>query len=993
MKRFLLILILLHIPVLIQAQDTEPHDLSKVTLQLKWKHQFQFAGYYAAIEKGFYRDVGLDVTLIEGRPGVDFVEEVMSGRVDYGVEGPTLVKKFSNGTPLVVLASFFQHSAYCFITLKESSLDTPQSLVGKRVMIRKSASHELKAMLVNEGVDLKEITFVEHSWNYQDLVDGNVDAISSYITDQPFWFKQKNIDINIMRPLTYGIDFYGDCLFSSKQKMLEKPSEAKAFLHASIKGWDYAMTHPDEMINIIKRTYKSSSSDERLKYEYQTMLDKIILPKLIDLGHTNPGRWSHIIDIYQNLGLIGSRTSISDLLFDPTSDNKSDWIKEPWVRITLSIIGIFFLFSFSLLTILYYFNKRLQQEIKNQTVELAEKNEQFSAVFNNNFQLTGLLDIDANLTMVNTAALDLIGKTEADVLGKRYWETPWWEHSDEQKERLKAAIATALKGGFARFNATHIAADGDTHYIDFSIKPVKDDQGHVVSLIPEGRDITDKKMNEERYQTLFEQAGDAIVILKKGVVVDYNQKALELFDCNREWLIGANPGKFSPEGAKLTAWNLKGTEVKGSSLFKWIHKTAKGATFEGDVSLTALSFGNNEYMQAIIRDISAHKDLEQKLRQAQKMEAIGTLAGGIAHDFNNILAGLMGYNELALLYTTQNSKQEMFLKEMLKSIDRAKELVDQILTFSRHTKQQKHPVILAEIIKEAVKLLRASIPTTISLEQNLDSEASVLVDPTQLHQIIMNLCTNAYHAMQDEGGTLTINLTKVELDDHAFCSERKLSPGSYLKFEVSDTGSGMDHEIVEKVFEPYFTTKNMRKGTGLGLAVVHGIVTSNHGHIGVASELNIGTTFTIYLPETDAIQKASPDEQPISVLQGQGEHILFVDDEEMIVQLFKESLITGGYNVTTFMRPKSALEAFKQAPDSFDIMITDMTMPGMTGEKLSREILKLRPDFPIIMCSGYSEQMNKSKATEKGLGDYILKPVHIKTLLTSIHDLLADRAN
>ena len=400
----------------------------------------------------------------------------------------------------------------------------------------------------------------------------------------------------------------------------------------------------------------------------------------------------------------------------------------------------------------------------------------------------------------------------------------------------------------------------------------------------------------------------------------------------------------------------------------------------------------------LCEDITEHKlaekekeKLESQLRQAQKMEAIGTLAGGIAHDFNNILTIIFGYNELAMAEKDPENRQR-HLEEIKRGAERAKELVTQILAFSRKAEQQQYPLQVSLIIKEALKMLRASIPTTIEIRQNIASTGMVLADPTQIHQIIMNLCTNAYQAMRETGGTLAVSLNDVEIgpEDYGYAN---LTPGNYLKLEVSDTGGGIDPKIQEKIFEPYFTTKKPGEGTGLGLAVVHGIVKSHHGHIIVYSEPGNGTSFHVYLPLTDQVAVALPDTatEP-TALQGKGERILFVDDEEQIRAVAEAILARNGYQVTTFADGNEALKEFQKEPAQFDLVITDLTMPSMTGMELAEKILALRPRTPVILCTGQSVLLNREKAFAMGISDYLNKPILTETLLRATRKALENNS-
>lgn len=382
------------------------------------------------------------------------------------------------------------------------------------------------------------------------------------------------------------------------------------------------------------------------------------------------------------------------------------------------------------------------------------------------------------------------------------------------------------------------------------------------------------------------------------------------------------------------------------------------------------------------------KNLEAQLGQAQKMEAIGTLAGGIAHDFNNILGAVLGNIELALLDLEKDNHLRRYLERTLKASERAVDLVKQILTFSRQGEKELRPLIVNPVIKEAMKLLRATLPAKIEIRQNISYDKYVVIaDPTQIHQVIMNLCTNAAHAMRKTGGILEIGLSHTNISIDVPFYFPNLPPGPYLELVVRDTGHGIEPEVIDKIFDPFFTTKRAGEGTGMGLAVVYGIVKSCGGEIRVESEPGKRTAFFVYLPIVIDKTVASEIENIISIPRGQ-ERILFVDDEEDIAQLTEDILSRLGYKVITEVSSLVALRVFRAKPDLFDLVITDMNMPNMTGIELAREMLKVRPDIPIILCTGFSELVTPEKAKSIGIRELMMKPIVMRQLAEAIRRVL-----
>jgi len=423
-----------------------------------------------------------------------------------------------------------------------------------------------------------------------------------------------------------------------------------------------------------------------------------------------------------------------------------------------------------------------------------------------------------------------------------------------------------------------------------------------------------------------------------------------------------------------------------------INRGKGGVDFEieGNISPIRDPSGAITHWVAVGRNMSRFRKLEMELQRAQKMDALGTLAGGIAHDFNNILAAVMGLIEMECLDAEAGSRTSQRMKKALSACSRARDLVKQILTFSSQGEQRRKPLRIGPVAEDALRMLRATLPTTISIHQDFEAaEASILGDSTQIHQILVNLCTNAAHAMRRSGGILGIGLKIVDIDETRVFEHPELQPGSYLRLTVSDTGDGMDRATRERIFEPFFTTKGPGEGSGIGLSVVHGIVKSHGGKIVVRSELGKGSTFELFFPRIEGIEE-HPTRQPELSPAG-NERILLVDDEEIVVAVTSEILGTLGYEVVSVPRSSDALELFRSQSDRFHLVITDQTMPGMTGMELAAELLRVRPDISIILCTGFSDEKVRETAATIGVRRIMSKPFALHELATTVREILDQR--
>jgi PAS domain S-box-containing protein len=504
------------------------------------------------------------------------------------------------------------------------------------------------------------------------------------------------------------------------------------------------------------------------------------------------------------------------------------------------------------------------------------------------------------------------------------------------------------------------------------------------------------RINEEKYRSLFENISD--------IYYQTDDKGkYTLLSPSVERITGYRPDELIGKNDKLLYVYPKEREKLLSRLHKAKHvdhfevqlkcKDNRVIWTSTNAEIIVDKKGNFCGVRGMTRDVSEHKRMEDEkenvmsqLQQSQKMEAIGTLAGGIAHDFNNVLFSIMGYTELTMEDVPKDSLAKKNLEEVMNGAIRASEMIKQILAFSRSTVTEKKPIKIQSVVSEALNLLRTSIPSTIEIRKDINPNCRpVLADSTQIHQVIMNLCTNAYHAMQESGGVLDLMLMEEKIITNE--SKGDLPPGSYLKLVVSDTGHGIKNEILEKIFNPYFTTKGLGKGTGMGLSVVHGIIKDHGGDICVSSPTGEGAKFEVYLPliETQEAESKTAISKPLPIGT---EHILLVDDEAAIATMATQMLERLGYRVTARTSSVEALALFKIKPDEYDLVITDMTMPNMTGVQLSPRLKEIRPDIPIIICTGFSEIMDEDKAKSAGILAYIMKPFHKDEIARTIRRIL-----
>lgn len=564
-----------------------------------------------------------------------------------------------------------------------------------------------------------------------------------------------------------------------------------------------------------------------------------------------------------------------------------------------------------------------------------------------------------------------------------------------------------VKGGISllqyadRLLGCMVVSFPDTIEIDTEEKALLNEISGDIAFALYSLDVKKQQLeSEKRYRALFENSHVAMLLIdsETGHIIDANLSAVAFYGWSKKELTQKKISKINTLSPEEIKQEMLAARREERNYFNFKHRRSNGSITDVEVYSGPLEIGGRKLLYSLIYDISNRikaeedkKRLQKQLIQAHKMEAIGQLAGGIAHDFNNVLSSIIGFAQLALGEVEKNTEIEDDLQEVLTAGNRAKELVQQILAFARKTEEETRPLQPSIIIKEVLKFIRSSIPSSIEIRQDINSEAFIMGNPTPIHQILMNLCTNAAQAMEDQGGLLELSIKDVSFKTAPQKENVNLKPGDYIQIKVSDTGTGIPDEIIDSIFEPYFTTKGLGEGTGMGLSVVHGIVETYGGKITVDSALGQGSTFTIYFPITQKHQLEGV--YRFEDLPTGSEKILFVDDEVPIAKMGKRTLEQLGYSVETSTNSLDALELFRSQPDDFDLVITDMTMPDKTGDVLASEIMSIKPDIPVILCTGFSRKISDESATKIGIKEIVIKPFLKTNLATTIRKVLDEAKN
>ncbi len=960
-----------------------------VTLHLQWYHQFQFAGYYAAQEKGFFREEGLDVTIVEGGPGTENFKAVLSAPGNYGTAHASgLLAHRANGEPLVVLASIFQHSPNAIIARADRGIQNPHDLVPGRTVIWPGGHVELSAMLLSEGVSPAPFLHEVDGSHLQDLLDGKIDAIDGYVTNEALSIREAGVPIVIISPVTYGVDFYGDVLMTSERELREHHGRTKAFRAASLRGWEYAMEHPQEIVELIVSEYSAKPSRKHLLSEAEATKPLVLNP-LVEIGHTNPGRWQRMADTLAALDMAKTGIQAEDFLFDPNPDTDLTKVYLG-MGIAIAIATVIGVFAFVLL----HFNRRLRREIfkrKQDEEKLRESEGRFRSLSDATFEGIAITHegriVDANGTFIEMFGYgleELVGQ-EAQMLV-----------APEDRE----LVMTRNRSGYEKpYEHKALHRDGSIITVE----------AHGRALLYRGRqcrltaihNITERKQAEEiirserlRLFAVLEQIPAFVYLQAPDYSIRFaNRYYREHFGdtegvpCHKSLWGRDEPCEVCP--------TFRVFDTAAPQIWEWT-ETPDGRAYQvydypftdtdGSSLVLELGIDITERKQAE----EERRNLEAQMQQTQKLESLGVMAGGIAHDFNNILYAILGNADIALDVMPPEAVGRDCLQEIKTAARRASGLTDQMLAYSGKGALAIEKMDLSGLVQEMAHLLEVSHTKKAIVKYRFEENLPAIEgDASQLRQVVMNLITNASEAEGDEGGIITVTTAVTEATQEylaATYAHDELPRGRYVYLEITDTGCGMDKEAQRRIFEPFFTTKFT--GRGLGMAAVLGIVRAHKGAIDIQSEVDQGTTVKVLFPALDEPAKPPSMEAPREEEWTGHGTVLVVDDEPQIRKLTKIVLERRGFTVLTAEDGCQATDLFKKHKDDIVCVLLDLTMPHMGGEETFVELHQIRDDVPVVLVSGYSEEQLKERVEDLGFAGFLKKPVQSRMLLDKVRTVL-----
>jgi len=802
-----------------------------VTVQLKWYHQFQFAGYYAAQEKGFYREAGLDVRLKEGGPDTHLAEDVASGRAQFGVTDTSLILERAQGLPVVALGVIFQHSPLVLLARPQEVAGGLVGLKGRRIMLTPTDA-ELMAYLQSQGIGPGMARFLPHSFRLMDLVEGKVEAVSGYATNEPYQLEAIGATYRMFSPRAAGIDFYGDLFFTSEAMVKDHPSDVAAFRAATVRGWQYAMAHPEEVADLILERYSSRKTRGELVFEARQM-EPLLQPDLVEVGYMNPDRWRRIVDAYRDLGMVGPGFTLDGFLYLPARPR--DLTRVVWGGLVLLV-----LVTGGSSWLVHRSNRRLSQELRHRREMEAERRRDQEALRKAKEQAEQYLDVvqvilvafddRARVTLINRKGLEVLGYEAEELVGQDWFSFCLPEGVSEQ---VRTVYARLMAGDVepVEYNENEVLTKGGAlRLVAWRNTVLRDAEGRITGTLSSGEDITDRRRVE-----------------------------------------------------------------------------------------------------------AERRALEAEVEHMQRLESLGRLAGGMAHDMNNVLGAILAVAETTRLHRSDDAELAGSLGHIERAAARGRDLVKSLVGFSRKNLPDAASLDMNQLVRHELEMLDRTLMKRYQLVADLEEGLPpVHGSPGPLGSALMNLCVNAVDAMP-EGGTLTL---------------RTRSGDGRVRITVEDTGEGMDAEVLRRAMEPFFTTKPVGKGTGLGLAQVFSTARAHGGAFSLQSEVGRGTRAILELPSLASGPLGEADRKGSAGLAPAALRILLVDDDVFLREAVEAMLTFLGHRVTPLAGGEEAIAWLASHPAP-DLLVLDLNMPGLNGLQTLEALRRTHPALPVLLATGF----------------------------------------
>jgi PAS domain S-box-containing protein len=991
----------------------------RVTLQLKWTHAFQFAGFYAAQTQGYYRAEGLEVTFLEAGPSRMPLPVVEAGGAEFGISDMEVLRAYQEGRPLVALGVVFQHSPNIILALRKSGIHRPSDLAGRKVMFQGGQGLvETQAMLGAEGLRVDSLRQVPYSWNLDDLLKGRVDATIAYSTDEPYLLERRGAELVQLRPSDYGVDFYGDLLFTTKAFAANNPAVTEAFRRASFLGWEYAMEHPGELIDHILTlpgVAARGATREKLQFEADQM-QALLLPRLVDAGHMNPGRFRHIAEIMVQQGLIKTVKDPQDFLFQPA-------VLPAWTRALK--MALLVLAGSGLLVVLWILQlrrtvrtrtKALRDEVRarRQTDGALREAHQFNEqVIHSAREGIIVYDLDLRYQVWNPFMEQLSGMPAREVVGKRPLEVFPFLREAGIPERLNRVLAGEAVGSIDfPYSVPNAGTSGWT--TDTSA-PFRNAEGEIIGVITTVSDITDRKRTEDALRVQQERLNLAVAATglglydwnpKTGAVVFselwaamFGYRVEELTDSLSAWSERVHPDDL-PGSQKAfqvacqadTPYLCEYRMRHRDGSWRWILDQGRVVARDAQGEVIRFVGANLDITDRKQREAETAA-LEGRNRQLQKAESLGRMAGSMAHHFNNKLQAVMGNLEL-LGELPKGMDPTNFLIIAKQATEQAAEMSRLLLVYLGQNSGKGEPHCLAELCRSSLPFLQSALPSTVTLETDCSMPGPVIcLDAGQFQQILNSLVTNAWEAMGDAGGQIRLSLQPTLAiaipTPHRFPIGWQPQEAEYACLAVADTGGGIAETEIEKLFDPFFSTKFI--GRGLGLSVVLGMVMAHGGAITVESVQGQGSVFRVFWPiSTESVPSLPEPEVEAPTPEGGGT-ILVVDDDPMLLESTGGMIERLGFTALTAQDGIEALAVFRQHQAAIRCVITDLTMPRSDGWETLTALRQLDPNLPVILASGYDKAQVLS-GTHADLPQVFLgKPFRLQQLRDAVEQALTAR--